>query len=132
MPYVVEKPKTLISEELLNELETFTADSGQVIVHGICAAGTEPLFIRIWPTTYLFDAHSDHISELVHFERISGFPTWTLVPPGSEFAFTLIFSGLPKSCTLFDLKEVIPQANGFCVSSIHRNNKDVYYLDFGT
>ncbi len=130
MSTIITKPKTLISEEIIDELELFAAEQGQVIVHGLIKSNTEPFLIRIWPSTYLFDQNSNHISELVHFEKISGFPLWTEVPVNKDFSFTLIFSGLIKSCNIFDLQEVIPQSNGFFVPSIVRNKVDIYYLDF--
>ena len=130
MPSIIEKPRTIISPNLLKELEEYTSDQGQVVVHGIVRPQNESTFIRIWPTTFLFDQHSAHISELVHFEKISGFPVWTEVKSNTEFGFTLIFTGLPKSCVIFDLCEVIPQSNGFNIPSILRNEQDVYYLDF--
>lgn len=129
-PVIIEKPKISIDSSVLESLETYTSTEGQVVIHGICRTFNQDTFLRIWPSTYLLDQHSDHVSELVHFEKISGFPMWTHVPSNSQFGFTLIFSALPKSCILFDLKEVIPQSNGFFVPAILRNNTDVYYLDF--
>ncbi|MBK9735848.1 MAG: hypothetical protein IPO92_13150 [Saprospiraceae bacterium] len=131
-PAIIEKPKTIISADTLKSLENYTSTEGQVIVHGYCKTGVSDMYIRIWPTTYLYDQHSDHRCDLLYFEKISGFPSWTLVPAHTEFVFTLIFSPLPKSCILFDLKEVIPQSNGFSVPNILRNLSDVYYLDFST
>jgi hypothetical protein len=130
MPLIIEKPKTIIAPNLLKELQTFTSDQGQVIVHGICKTENEGTFIRIWPSTFLFDHHSSHVSELVHYERISGFPVWTEVKAHSTLGFTLVFTGLPSTCKVFDLQEVIPQSNGFYVPAIVRNEQDVYYLDF--
>jgi hypothetical protein len=130
MPVIIEKPKVSIAPALLKELQTFTSDQGQVIIHGVCRTGSEGTFIRIWPTTFLFDHHSSHVSELVHFERISGFPVWTEIKAHSTLGFTLVFTGLPSTCKVFDLQEVIPQSNGFYVPAIVRNDQDVYYLDF--
>lgn len=130
MPSIIEIPKISIAPYLLNELKTFVSDQGQVTIHGICSGGEIGTNIRIWPTTFLFDHNSAHISELVHFERISGFPLWTEIKPNATLGFTLIFSGLPGSCKIFDLQEVIPQSNGFYVPAIVRNDQDVYYLDF--
>ncbi len=130
MPLIIEIPQITVSPDMLNELEKFTADQGQVVIHGIIKSSEESTFVRIWPTTFLFDRNSTHISELVHFEKISGFPVWTEVRANSEFGFTLIFSGLPRSCTIFDLCEIIPQTNGCTINSILRNDRDVYYLDF--
>lgn len=130
MPTIIEKPLTIIAPNILKELSNVTSEQGQVVVHGICKARNDPMFIRIWPTTYLFDQQSSHVSELVHYEKISQFPTWTDVAPKTTKSFTLIFSGLPTSCVIFDLQEIIPQANGFFVPNILRNNTDIYYLDF--
>lgn len=130
MPQIINNPVINISPEILKELNEFTVEKGQVVVHGLTKRTNEIQFIRIWPTTYLFDLHSDHISELVYFEKITGFPSWTEIPPDRDYHFTLIFEGLPKSCKVFDLAEVIPQSNGFYVPSINRNEQDVYYLDF--
>ena len=130
MPLIIEKPTVTIAPFLLKELQTFTSDQGQVIIHGICKAEGEVALIRIWPTTFLFDHNSAHISELVHFERISGFPVWTAIKPNTTLGFTLIFTGLPSTCKVFDLQEVIPQSHGFYVPTIVRNDQDVYFLDF--
>jgi hypothetical protein len=130
MPSFIENPVVFISDELKKQLKELTFEFGQVVVHGICKSNDYPISIRIWPTTFLFDHHSPHISELVHFEKISLFPDWTSISPNKEYAFTLIFSGLPNSCKMFDLQEVIPQSNGFYIPSIPRNDTDVYFLDF--
>ena len=45
-----------------------------------------------------------------------------------DFWFTLVFSGLPKECESFDLKEEIPEEGGFFVKNIRRNNSDVYRI----
>ena len=63
---------------------------------------------------------------MIHAENISISPYWTPVPFMKDFWFTLIFSGLPKDCKSFDLKEVIPEEGGFFVESIKRNTSDVY------
>ena len=40
------------------------------------------------------------------------------------------FSGLPRSCTSFDLIERIPEPGGFEVRNIGRNKTDVYEVEF--
>ena len=59
---------------------------------------------------------------------ISISPNWTVVPFMRDFWFTLIFSGLPKDCTSFDFKEIIPEEGGFFVKSIKRNGSDIYRI----
>lgn len=122
---VVVKP--VIVKELLESLQTKIEEEKQVIVH--CCFPASPFLgnlIRIWQSTYLFDNQSEHKSKLIHVENITMSPNWTVVPFMKDFWFTLIFSGLPKDCKSFDLKEVIPEEGGFYVNSIKRNSMDVY------
>lgn len=130
MAEILSKPDVFISTKIKKKLAVLTKPEGQVIIHGQCKAGADGMAIRIWPTTFLFDCHSSHKSQLLFFENITGFPEWTLVRPFEDHLFTLIFSALPSECILFDLKEVIPQANGFEIPAIARNNTDVYHVDF--
>ena len=51
------------------------------------------------------------------------------VANGQTINFTLIFSGLPKHCKLFDMVENIPEPGGFVFENIVRNNSDVYLLE---
>jgi len=126
-PSIIERPKVVISPDILAEIETQIHDSGQVVVH--CIQKTDfPSLIRIWPTTYLYDHHSAHVSDLVHAENICYFPKWKAVSEG-ENHFTLIFSGLPDHCILFDLIEHCTNEGGaFKVLSISRNESDVYFV----
>lgn len=119
------KPK--ISPELLEALQTQVETEKQVIVH-CCFPGTpfSDMLIRIWSSTFLIDESLGHRSSLIHHENISLFPYWTAVPPMKDYWFTLVFSGLPKASTSFDLQEVIPQEGGFLVKNIKRNATDVY------
>ncbi|MCS4305538.1 MULTISPECIES: hypothetical protein [unclassified Chryseobacterium] len=125
MEEIVIKP--VIAKELLESLQTKIEEEKQVIVH--CCFPASPFLgnlIRIWHSTYLFDNQSEHRSKMIHAENISISPYWTAVPFMQDFWFTLIFSGLPKDCKSFDLKEVIPEEGGFFVESIKRNSSDVY------
>lgn len=125
MPTTIEKPK--ISEEILEQLQTQIQEEKQVIVH--CCFPAAPYFgnlIRIWQSTYLIDEKTGHKSALIHAENITIFPVWTEIPPMKDYWFTLVFSGLPKDCRSFDLKEIIPEEGGFFVSDIRRNRSDVY------
>ena len=128
-PAIITKPKVEIEESLLHQLQTFTQTEGQVIVHCLLYSTRKTgTMIRIWPSTFLFDNDSPHKSELVLAENISYYPTWQEVPAGKVAHFTLIFSALPKSCSSFDLIEVIPQLNGFTAADIQRNDSDVYFI----
>lgn len=131
MAYMFETPGTTLESSLQDTVQAYVADAGQVIVHGFCRAVAGGCTIRISPsTTHLYDCHSGHRSELILFERISAFPKWIYIPPNTDYGFTLIFSGLPKSCKFFDLIEICPQGRGFRLLNITRNDMDVYYLDF--
>lgn len=119
--------KPVIAKEILESLQTKIEEEKQVIVH--CCFPASPFLgnlIRIWHSTYLFDNQSEHRSKMIHVENISISPYWTPVPFMKDFWFTLIFSGLPKDCKSFDLKEVIPEEGGFFIESIKRNSSDVY------
>ncbi|MBP1165710.1 MULTISPECIES: hypothetical protein [Chryseobacterium] len=125
MEEIIVKP--VIAKEILESLQAKTEEEKQVIVH--CCFPASPFLgnlIRIWHSTYLFDNQSEHRSKLIHAENISISPYWTPVPFMKDFWFTLIFSGLPKDCKSFDLKEVIHEEGGFFVESIKRNSSDVY------
>lgn len=100
----------------------------QVIVH-ISIWALLPYNIRIWGSTFLFDHHSDYRSKLVHFENISLAPEWMAIRPGKHHVFTLFFSGMPKSCTIFDLREIGDGQGCFDFKNIIRNKIDVYYLE---
>jgi hypothetical protein len=129
---IIKKPEISISEQLLNQIKKQTEEMGQVVLHFVFST-PDMMFgdslIRIWPTTYLYDLHSSHKSELVHIENITYYPDWYLCPAGSESFFTLIFSGLPKSCTAFDfIEHCTNQSGAFQVKNIQRNKTDVYFL----
>lgn len=124
---IIEQPQVEISAEILEELATLVHEQGQVIVHCIQEADF-PSFIRIWPTTFLYDQHSPHKSELVHVENICYFPQWMAVDRGKNY-FTLVFSGLPSDCNVFDLIEHCANEGGaFKALNITRNKTDVYYV----
>ena len=122
-------PKPSISPEILESLQTKTMEEKQVIVHCCYPASFfEGNLIRIWQSTFLIDNTIQHKSHLIHHENISLYPYWTEVPPMKDYWFTLVFSGLPKECTSFDLKEIIPQEGGFFIQNIKRNASDVYRI----
>ncbi len=125
----IDKPKIDISPEIRKQLLTQTEEMGQVVMHFLYEPGIYGSKIRIWPTSYLYDQHSPHRSELVHQDRISLYPEWTDVYPMMDHFFTLIFSGLPKTCSTFNFKEECAnQGNEFKVDDIIRNQSDVYYF----
>ena len=56
------------------------------------------------------------------------YPNWSPCIIGKNYC-TLIFKGLPKDCSIFDLIEEIPEPDGFIIHNIRRNNSDVYHLE---
>ena len=131
MSAVITKPKVDISPDLLRQIETQIHEAGQVVLHFLIKnTSTQESGIRIWPTSYLYDLGSDHVSELMHVENITMYPTWQWISGLSKTYFTLIFSGLPKTCDAFSFKELCAnQAGAWCVDKIVRNNTDVYFLE---
>lgn len=84
--------------------------------------------VRIWKTTFLIEKPSGTKRKLIHTENITMYPHWTVLEKSGSFTFTLYFEGLSKSCTSFDLFEMIPQEGGFKVNNITRNKSDVYQV----
>lgn len=127
MTKIITEPKISIEAEILEQLKTQVDEQGQVVVHCLYDSQS-PSLIRIWPSTFLYDRDSPHNSELVHVENISYFPTWTEAKQGKNH-FTLIFSGLPRTCSVFDLIEHCDNEYGaFKINSIRRNKSDIYYI----
>ena len=129
--HILTEPSIQIDPEILAELTNETEEAGQVVLHILYNTPMHTFMnIRIRPTTYLFDQHSNHRSELVHVENICLYPNWMPCFPGEKFHFTLIFSGLPKNCTVFDFIEVCDnEAGAFEARGLHRNATDVYFLE---
>ncbi len=101
----------------------------QVVIHCLYKNYWPNGCVRIWKSTFLFDKDSTHVSKLVASKNITVYPEWTPLEAGEELKFTLIFSGLPRSCKSFDLVEKIPQPSGFFFPNITRNKTDVYHIE---
>jgi len=128
---VITRPKIDIAPSLLDEIKTQIHEMGQVVLHFLYSTppSSYPSYIRIWPSSFLYDKNSPHKSELVHAENITYYPKWHECTPGSTYFFSLIFSGLPKSCTSFDfIEHCTNQAGAFSVHDIARNESDVYFI----
>lgn len=119
--------------KLSNEVE----EESQVVLH---CCFRKPLYrrteISIWQSTFLYDLGSSHISKLIHVENISIYPNWMFLDVRETLVFTLIFTGLPKTCTLFNMIEKKPKSGGcdfiecgFYIPNIERNSTDVYFVD---
>ena len=119
MPEIKEKIEDKI------DVKTLESEERQTIVHCSCGDASEVYAIRIWPSTFLIEHGTEKRVNLITAFNISFAPQWTL---NDGEGFTLIFEGLSKGCTSFDLKEIIPQDGGFEVLNIQRNQSDVYQI----
>ena len=124
------QPTIEIDEATKVELLSMVKEESQVIVHCKYKGESDYDQIRIWKSTFLYPNGSAEVSELVHHENIALYPDWSVVEMNQTLNFTLIFTGLPKDCVVFDLIEKIPEPGGFEVKNIPRNNSDVYYIEF--
>lgn len=105
------------------QVDTAALEERCTIVH--CVLPEETL-VRIWPTTFLVQQDGTR-KTLLQAYGITRYPYWTWAEPG--YCFTLVFEGLDRSCTLFDLYEDIPQPGGFHIRDIPRNGQDVYTVE---
>lgn len=113
------KTATAVEEKV----ETLVDAERQTIVHCTCG---DTYAYRVWPSTYLIERGIGKRAKLITAYNISFAPQWTI---NDGKGFTLIFEGLSKECAVFDLMEIIPQAGGFEVKGIVRNNSDVYTVN---
>jgi len=126
MPTTIQQPVEIKEAEASTQVKTLESEERQTIVHCVCnTEGAEAY--RIWPSTFLIEHGSDKKAQLITAYNISIAPQWTM---NDGRGFTLIFEGLSKGCTSFDLREIIPQDGGFEVFNIQRNKTDVYSVNF--
>jgi len=129
MPTIITQPKVEIDQDILRKFQEQIQEAGQVVIHCVSTDSLGwGMHIRIWPTTFLLDQGSSHRSEMVHVENIVLAPNWQYLAPAEKLHYSLIFSGLPKSCTTFDLIEFGEGKNCFSALDIARNKSDVYYV----
>jgi hypothetical protein len=131
-PGIIEPPvkiKPSVDIEILSAVAAETLEDSFVYVHCYLDNPSKDMLIRVWKTTYLVDLDSGSRSKLIHAEKVSMAPQWTLVPDKGTYSFLLIFAALPKSCQNFELLEHVPTSGGFHVPNIARNLKDVYHIN---
>lgn len=126
LPPVKTTPK--VDPDVLAAIETEWLEDAFIYVHCHVPNHWREMLIRIWRTTFLIDQHSSARAALLHAINISYAPLWTQIPRSGQYTFLLIFEMLPKSTTVFDLVEEIPQPGGFHIQSIVRNQTDVYHV----
>lgn len=123
MATTTSKPQLKIDEEILSYLQT--EEQRTTIVH--CRIYTSlPTLARIWNTTYLLEENGNKVALIKAF-NISIAPDWTWFDAEKGFLhFTLLFEGLSKGCSLFQVVEEISEPGGFFSDRIQRNTTDVY------
>src|SRR5689334_20987752 len=123
MSMTISKPKIQIDEEVLTFLTT--EEKRAAIVH--CRISSPfPTLARIWNTTYLLEEKGNRCSLIKAF-NIAMAPQWTRLDSKNGFlSFTLLFEGLSKGCSSFQLVEEIKEPGGFFSNKIKRNSTDVY------
>ena len=114
-----EKIKTKAKSK--SKTKTLQSEERQTIIH--CTYNPQ-MAVRVWPSTYLIEKENGKKVKLLTAFNISFAPEWTFATNGNKF--TLIFGGLSKGCTQFDLMEIIPLPDPFVVRNIRRNKTDVY------
>jgi len=123
------KEKIEIAPELLEQVQTEVEK--QVIVHGLVPAKPQiGQSMRLWKSIVLIPHNTTKRCQLIQSFNIALYPQWQYVAPGKSHHFTMIFEGLPKDCSEFDLIEIIPEPYGFEIRNIQRNELDVYHLSF--
>ncbi len=122
----IEKTKRKTIEQVKQKEEADV--ESQVVVHCRFTGRFDDDKVRVWKSTFLVARDSEHRSELVSAFNVSMYPEWTILKKGTVLNFTLIFTGLPKSCRSFDFLEIIPQPGGFVKRNIARNQTDVYRI----
>jgi hypothetical protein len=110
------------------EFDLFMLEERQVILHSYHFPISFLDRIRIHPNTCLIDLDTGHRSPMLQNFNISLAPDWTWMELGRRFEFTLVFAGLPKDCTRFDMLEDVPDTGRLHIRNIQRSKSDVYYL----
>lgn len=122
----LEKTKRKTTVQVKQKVEADV--ESQVVVHCRFTGRFNDDKVRVWKSTFLVARDSEHRSELVSAFNVSMYPEWTILKKGAVLNFTMIFTGLPKSCRSFDFLEIIPQPGGFVKRNIARNQTDVYRI----
>jgi hypothetical protein len=122
----ISKPRVRIDEDIRAFLQT--EEQRTTIVH--CRIFSPyPTLARIWQSTYLVEEDGNKVLLIKAF-NISMAPDWTwFITEDGLVCFTLLFEGLSKGCTSFQLLEDINEPGGFYSGKIERNKTDVYVVE---
>jgi hypothetical protein len=121
---VEEETITKTKKKSKTQTKTLPEEERQTIVH--CTYRPD-MAVRVWPSTFLIEKEGGRKVKLITAFNIAFAPEWTHALNGHN-KFTLIFEGLSKGCTMFDLMEIIPLPDPFVVRNIARNKSDVYHV----
>jgi hypothetical protein len=113
----------IVKTKKKSKTKPLESEERQTIIH--CTYNPESA-VRIWPSTFLIEKESGRRAKLLTAFNISFAPEWTFATQGNKF--TLIFEGLSKECSQFDLMEIIPLPDPFVVRNIQRTKTDVYNI----
>lgn len=113
--------EVLVKKKPKRSAKTVDSKERQTIVHCTYDPGSA---VRVWPSTYLIEKETGRRVKLITAFNITFAPEWTFGADNSRF--TLVFGGLSKKCSMFDLVEDIPLPDPFVVKNIPRNKTDVY------
>lgn len=113
--------EVLVKKKPKRSAKTVDSKERQTIVH--CTYDPASA-VRVWPTTFLVEKESGRRVKLITAFNITFAPQWTFGTENNRF--TLVFGGLSKKCSMFDLVEDIPLPDPFVVKNISRNKTDVY------
>ncbi len=123
------KAKPSVDTDILFSIHPELLNDSYIYIHTHVKQMPEELLIRIWKSTFLIGKNVPCRSALIHAENITYAPVWTIVPKNFPYHFLLIFGGLQKDCSVFDVVEQIPEPRGFYFGNVQRNETDVYHLD---
>lgn len=126
MPTITSKPNVKVDESILRYMQT--EEQRTTIVH--CKIYSPfPTLARIWKSTFLVEDGGRKVPLLKAF-NIAMAPNWSLFNAEDSFVnFTLLFEGLSKGCSRFQLLEDIAEDGGFFSEDIKRNGTDVYTVN---
>lgn len=113
--------EVLVKKKPQRLTKTVDSKERQTIVH--CTYDPASA-VRVWPATFLVEKETGRRVKLITAFNITFAPQWTFGTENNRF--TLVFGGLSKKCSMFDLVEDIPHPDPFVVRNIPRNKTDVY------
>jgi len=88
----------------------------------------EPVKLRVWKKRTLLRENTGLVRKIIKPFNIDITLLKTFKPDNGCCNFTLVFEGLSRNCTSFELYEEPPAINLFFSESIERNRMDAYQV----